>query len=341
MALSCGSVLLQASSAAQQEPGKLAVVPRPTHCSNGVFSLCEAARAGDEKLVSKTLKEGYPVNMRNEMGMTPLHLAVQGGHAKVVRLLLKEGADVLAKNREGQTPAQLTKNAALSKLLLAAHAKRERELQLFESVKQGDATKLRAALAGNVGPNIYSEDGADTLLHTAAEARNNKALELLLKAGAKTELQRKDGKTALHVAAGAGNVQAVQLLLEAGADPFAKAGNGASALHEAVWYNQADAFRALLPVYKKVNFSPEGSASPVYMVIGRGNVNMLKELLSAGLRVNDPCFARNPLLIAAVQAKQTEMVRVLLEAGADKNTKDEQGRTAKDYATDEILDLLK
>lgn len=326
------------SGAAKANAGK--GVPRPAHCSNGVFSLCEAARDGNEKIATKCLKEGYAVNMRNEMGMTPLHLAVSGGHLKMVRLLLQKGGDVLAKDKQGRTPADFAKGGAVAEVLKAAHDNRVRELELFKSVAAGESDALREALAKGNRPDIYAEDGVDTLVFTAIETNNNEALAMLLKAKANTDARRRDGKTPLHVAAGIGNVPAIDLLLKAGADPMALANNKACPLHEAVYYGKTAAFKALLPVYTRVNFSPEKADSPVYMVINLGNAQMLDELLKAGLRVNAPNFARRPLLIEAVKAKRTDMVQRLLNAGADRNGKDEQGRTANDYADEALRRMI-
>lgn len=326
----------------QENKRKRSAKVHPAHCSNAVFSLTEAAAAGREKLVRTRLKQGYNVNEHNEMGKTPLHLAVQGGHEAVVKLLLQEGGDVLAQDKEGHTPVDLAKDAKLKKVLQVAVTTRQRELEVIAQLRQGNYAPLKEALSKGMNPNATDSDGRSSMLGIAAEKGNTQAVKLLLKAGAKTEVQYQDGKTPLHLAAGAGDADAVRALLQAGADPWAQAGNGAFALHEAVWYGRTEIFRILLPCYKTKNYSPDGrgSGTPVAMAINRGQVDMLREVLRAGLRVNDPIFAKEPLLILAAKKRNPEMVKLLLDAGADEEACDEQGKKAIDYADDTIRQLL-
>lgn len=316
---------------------------RPAHCSNGIFSLMEAAAAGREKLVRKRLKQGYNINDRNEMGRTPLHLAVLGRHGAVVKLLLREGADALAKDKEGRTPAELTKDGGVLKMLREAEARRGRELEVFVQLRMGNDAPLKKELTEGMSPNCVDGEGKSCLLADAAEKGNAEAVKVLLKAGARTNLQRGDGKTPLHLAAGVGNVEVVRALLEAGADPWAEAGNGATALHEAVWYAKTEVVKELLPWYKERNFSPHGgwSGTPVAMAIDKGRVDILREMLRAGLRVNDPMFAEEPLLVRAAKKQSEEMVKLLLDAGADKGAKDAGGRCAADYANDSLKQILR
>ncbi len=316
---------------------------RPAHCSNGIFSLMEAAAAGREKLVLKRLKQGYNINDHNEMGRTPLHLATLGGHVAVVKLLLREGADALAKDKEGRTAVELTQDAKLLKVLREAGIAREHELEVFAQLRQGNDAPLKEALAKGMSPNCMDGEGKSCLLADAAEQGDVQTVELLLKAGARTDVRRRDGKTPLHLAAGVGAVQVVQALLDAGADPWAEGGNGATPLHEAVWHAKTEVAKVLLPYYKEKNYSPHGgwSGTPVAMAINRGRVDILREMLRAGIRVNDSLFADEPLLILAARKQSEEMVKLLLDAGADKGARDARGKSAADYANESLKPILR
>lgn len=52
-----------------------------------------AARAGHTPMVAFLIEAGADIEHRNDKGLTPLHQAVIGGHADTVRLLLDRGAD--------------------------------------------------------------------------------------------------------------------------------------------------------------------------------------------------------------------------------------------------------
>lgn len=84
--------------------------------SNGVYSLHEAAQAGDTKVLQARLSEGADVNARNEQGCTPLHLAAKAGHAELVKLLLEAGADKTLQDNSGKTAADYATGACADPL---------------------------------------------------------------------------------------------------------------------------------------------------------------------------------------------------------------------------------
>ena len=315
---------------------------KPLHCSNGIYSLSEAARAGKVKLVRTRLKEGYPVNLRNEQGMTPLHLAAQAGHKEVAELLINQGADAMARDKQDRTPLDLAQGEEMKALLNNACTARKGEIELFNQIGRGDTSELRAALERGMRADVYDKSGLTPILIAATTAKNKEAVELLLKAGATVGLTGNERKTALHVAAGVGATEIALLLLKAGADPMAEAGNGSTALHEAVWFYHPDTLRALLPYYKKKNYSPSGGwvGTPAGMAINTGKADLLQIMLDAGMKVNDACFAE-PLLVLAAKKNNVSMIKMLLKAGARKDTKDQQGKMAVDYASGEARQLLK
>ena len=70
------------------------------------FALHAAAQRGDVALVQELLAGGAPVNVFDEIGMTPLHYAAKEGHVPVLDLLLHAGAEVDARDPRviGNTP---------------------------------------------------------------------------------------------------------------------------------------------------------------------------------------------------------------------------------------------
>ena len=313
----------------------------PARCSNSVYSLSEAARAGDVELVRKRLKEGYPVCIRNEAGMTPLHLAVQNGRTAAARLLISRGADVLTKDKQGRLPIDLTEDEEIKALLKEAEKVRMKEIEVFSDIRRGETKKLREMLAHGMSPDVLWNDGETCILSEAVYCQNKEAVRILLKAGAKTTIRGPGGKTPLHAAATGGDGEIVQMLLKAGADPMGGSGNGFTALHEAVWSGREDAVKALLPYYKKVNFSPTmWYGTPIGMAINQGRANIVQEILKAGLNVNSPMF-EEPLLVTAAKAGNVEIVKMLLKAHARRDAKDAHGNVAADYASGEVARLLK
>ena len=58
----------------------------------------------------------------------------------------------------------------------------------------------------------------------------------------------------------------------------------------------------------------------------------IRSLLDQGIDLNDCGFLNIPPLLRAVLYGKSKALQALIEAGADKNIKDEQGRTALELA---------
>lgn len=310
--------------------------------SNGVFSVFEAVRAGDEAVLAERLKEGASANEANAAGDTPLHLAAAAGRASMVLTLLHAGGDPLAKNAAGRTPAELAADAATRKACQQAEAARMRELEMLPLILANRADSLQQALSQGLNPNAESADHTHSLLAVAVRAGAADCARALIQAGASTKYTLPGGKSLLHLAAGAGQAHMIPLLLEAGADPMAQAHNGAFAIHDAIWAGQRTAAIALAPAYRGVHANPNGGANgyPVCMAIQRGFDDVVQALLAAGLNPNDPAFSAEPLLVLAARHNRPQIIKTLLQAGADKEARDATGRRAADYATATTATLL-
>ncbi len=308
--------------------------------SNGVYSLSEAAAAGDEAVLKARLSEGENPNQVDEVGSSPLHYAAMGESARVLQLLLEAGADTAARDAGGRTPRELCHHEGLLRQLAQAEKARQRELAADALIDRGDEAGLRAALAAGVSPNARSADNdACLLLHAAAQGQVG-MVRALLEAGARVDAVTVNKRlSALHIAAARGDADLIHLLLAAKADPLLPSHNGASALHDAVWHRHMEALRALLPAYSGINFSPRGGPhdTPLNMAIIYGREDCVRAFLEAGFDPNDTRLKGEPPLIIAVRHEQEGCVRLLLEAGADKQMADALGKTAMDYATSTAL----
>ena len=136
--------------------------------------------SGDTEAVKAYLDKGGNINLQDEPGMTPLHVAVnadwKGSHLEMVKLLIERGANVNAIDDRHHTPLHMASHAATAALLIEAGARVNARTQgtgrtiLFSAAwgaAQGadksfqhylDLTKLRIAKGADVNMKLRSGD---------------------------------------------------------------------------------------------------------------------------------------------------------------------------------------
>nr|WP_174558240.1 ankyrin repeat domain-containing protein [Acinetobacter bouvetii] len=90
-----------------------------------------AAKTGNEAVINEFLKHGFPVDVRNADGYTPLMMAAYYGNQSIVTTLLKYGADRCLRDKKGNTALM----GAMFKLEWAI-AKQLRQVDCDANVKQ-------------------------------------------------------------------------------------------------------------------------------------------------------------------------------------------------------------
>src|SRR5690606_9577140 len=114
-----------------------------------------AAKTGNQEVINEFLKHGFPVNVRNGAGYTPLIMAAYYGHQATVTTLLKYGADRCARDNKGNTALM----GAIFKL----------EWAILKQLRQVDcdsnATQTRRKPATETPRSLRSRDRIKRLIH--------------------------------------------------------------------------------------------------------------------------------------------------------------------------------
>lgn len=76
-------------------------------CFHNVEALLNAAEQGNIKEIKKNLSEGISVNVKDKVGLTPLHYAIIGKSQRALQFLIDEGAFVDSADETGLTPLHL------------------------------------------------------------------------------------------------------------------------------------------------------------------------------------------------------------------------------------------
>jgi ankyrin repeat protein len=95
--------------------------------NNGLTALHLVARGGRKDVVELLIDNGADVNNKTNNGMTPLHQASRNGLKEIVELLISRGADINVKNTRGQTPLDMAQQRGHTEIveLLRKHGSKE------------------------------------------------------------------------------------------------------------------------------------------------------------------------------------------------------------------------
>ncbi len=197
--------------------------------------------------------------------------------------------------------------------------------------------------------NITGSTDAITALHFEAggDAADPWWVKVLIDHGADPDARDKLGRTALFYAELSENTEVFDVLADNGANVNAQDNDGATPLHNAARFSRADCAAALLRNGADPNIRGMSGGSPLFgtMWDRKASVETARLLIQAGACVNtkdnDGSF---PLWKAALFG-HTEMVKLLVSSGADVNVERREGKTPLTVATDhgypEIAEFLR
>jgi ankyrin repeat protein len=314
-----------------------------------------AAEMGHTETVKLLLNAKAEVDAKNSSDNTPLIGASHGGHHDTVQLLLKAKANPHEKGEQGTTPllAALKNNHTdIAKLLIAGKA----DVNVADSNgitplivaiynKNREAIELLIKAGANV--NYISKEDYTTLTY----ATDPMILKLLITAGANVNAQDKDKHTPLMLASREGNCEMIQLLLESGAIVNAQDSAGFTPLMYAISHKHNDkrseTVKLLLQAGADVNVKNVFGHTPLTSAIASGYTEIIRLLITVHTNidlVNTQDKEGVTILMQAASIGDSEKVKLLLDAGADPNMKDNKGQTALTYAqmskNTEIVKLL-
>ena len=190
-----------------------------------------------------------------------------------------------------------------------------------------------------------------TALMIATGEGSIELVRILLENGANVNIQdNDDGHTALMTASRRGYINIARMLIDAGADLEIKDESGDTALMYATTNSHTETVRMLLDVGADVNTIDEINQTVLFNVSSKFP-DLYQLLIDRGINVNvQESDEGQTVLMSKIEFyqqgnnNQLQIIIMLLNAGADLNLRDRNGKTALMYANEkgnqEIIDLL-
>eukprot|EP00092_Neocalanus_flemingeri_P106095 GFUD01136081.1.p1 GENE.GFUD01136081.1~~GFUD01136081.1.p1 ORF type:complete len:2869 (+),score=812.68 GFUD01136081.1:304-8910(+) len=201
---------------------------------------------------------------------------------------------------------------------------------LVAACSEGDIGRVRRLLdEGRVSVHETTEEG-ESLLSLACSAGYYELAQVLLAMRANVEDRGMKGDcTPLMEAASAGHTDIVRLLIAHGADVNAQSSSGNTPLMYACAGGHEEVVRVLLEAGANVEDHNENGHTPLMEAASAGHCGVAKILLEfgAGINTHSNEFKESALTLACYKG-HLEMVRFLLEAGADQEHKTDEMHTA-------------
>jgi ankyrin repeat protein len=336
----------------------------PETDERGKRSFIEAVETGDLEVIKAYISIGMPVNLQFDSS-TPLMRAIEKGNLEVVKYLVFQGADIELMDEYGDTPLHTAINwdeAEIVRFLVSCRADMkvlsgEGYTCLSSVIKYKELEKnnhrqeildfLIESGAEIDQKNVYGTTAlweaavnASKIMYGRSECEENTLfMRKLIKAGADLNTISDTG-TPLLVFLSAEDynyIDQIKILILAGADVNIKNSYGWTPYMTAMWFKKEE--RAVF--LKEQGALTEGiEIVDLFNSIVEVDLSKVKEYLNEGIDINvSTVFGNTPLMLAC-EHEQLELVKFLIERGAELNKENSSGENAVYISATGRCDIL-
>ncbi|XP_046543311.1 uncharacterized protein LOC124253552 isoform X1 [Haliotis rubra] len=268
-------------------------------------ALHEAAKHQSDRsqaCVQLLIEGNAEINLKNNIGATPMHEAAKAGNSETVKYLLEAGAYPHSEDNNKASP-----------LMSACHS--------------GSFDIVEVLLNKKADLNKQDVHGY-TALHLASNSGYKDIVRILLQRGAHMNILNKGKKTAFHVACEEGNEEIVQIFIEFDVDIHHRNYN-TSPFHLACYNGHVDVVRILIDAGVDIE-ETDRYKTPLVIACEARRLSLLEFLMdrNANIKVLDTDL--NTLLHRVawhVHGGHTDVAEILLNHDMDVNARNRHGRT--------------
>lgn len=321
-------------------------------------ALHESIRANSQELVEFFIHtSGVDVNARNDLNETSLNIALSNRQYAIAEQLIDAGAVVDMAHSSGKNilhRAAMNGDITLAQFLLDNGAN-------INSKDEHQNTALTIALESNqlsmaellykrqAHIDLSGEKVAD-IFYAAVRQGETPLLKLLLEFGVSPNVTRVDKPAAAFVAITADRPEILALMLQHGLNPKVENDKGISLLANAARFC-TPCINVLLDYDASIEFGGQGGqkpggfmqASPLLWAVSSRKYDAVEILIKAGANVS-AVSSENTTALSSAAAGDAELVKLLLQAGADPNQRSRSQWPALIMASSSgnssIIDLL-
>lgn len=281
------------------------------------------------------LENNTNIHAVDKQGFTALHIAAQECDLAATKILVEKGANVNALSSERLTPLLCIVNSQGIDVLEYLQDKgadidavdNDLDRIAHKVARKGDSAALLWEAAYDLGCITVSGKQGNIPAHLAAESGSIAILKHLVEKRADVRTcENIAGYTPLMIAASAGKAASVRFLLENGCTHDIVDANGKTLAELAIRWGNPSVMQALQDFGVKFDSVDSNSDAPhpVWHAIWEGQYAGVKQVLDNGLDANYTHRGIS-LLQCAIEAGNTDVVRLLIDAGADVGKADPHG----------------
>ena len=286
--------------------------------------LIRAVQSGHMPLIGQLIRGGTEVNAIDAWGRTATHYAVSRNNQEALKLLLNNGADDNLADNDGNTPLDMWHKHNNEEMLVLLH-----ETGAKPSFTKIEEEKPVLSPTTDTAPSPKDKVKSQDLWQAAAN-NDRASVERLLDEGADAKAKNADGKVPFEIAVEAEHAAVAAILLRAAAGVNGEDKKRWKPLHWAIVADEWDLVKAFIEEGADLNAGRHQSVLDIAKEMKR-EAKLMEAFIS--VKGVDAIFdMHRTALMWAVRNGHTEIVKLLVEGGADLDSEDWIGTTALMYA---------